>query len=451
LSKINTNPDHLRRSGNKLTEFGDKISQGGQKMETAGQNLVSHASGDRSGFGAVISKAMGRGMRIGGKVFKEGGRVASKAGSHLGKTGDLHEGADLRGRSALLRHDKTAKNPHVTGSPGSTKPSSSAGGGGGGGGKKPPKLPTGGGEHGGGHEGSGSGNGKGKDRAIPSLKGDLNDPPKHTDLSSAPSSKPLGSGTKKLEQIDESRVKRGDDGLISHVDGKPVKQYLSEVAGGRANQYHDTHQADMAKKGPAQAAYQEKKAQFEADKKAYGEKVQQLKNEGRASEIGDLPKPKAPKPPKIEDSGINPNSMGPVTAASMDRRTGAIYEGVNGRPGDHATPLHPVMEQRYNDLEKRRADPNEQLHGDHPLRHAEVKATNELMWERQRAYERGELPHPPNEHTLKEMPVDNYFPFGNEVRQAPCCANCNVMLHGVPSNAGRYTKFPPDAGEFIPE
>jgi hypothetical protein len=65
---IHTNPGHLRRSGTKLGDFGEKLADGGQRLESAGQRLVSHASGDRSGIGSVISKAFGKGVQITGKV-----------------------------------------------------------------------------------------------------------------------------------------------------------------------------------------------------------------------------------------------------------------------------------------------------------------------------------------------------------------------------------------------
>ncbi|HEY0501277.1 MAG TPA: hypothetical protein VGD48_36415, partial [Kutzneria sp.] len=64
MSRIHTNPDHLRRSGGKLSGFGGKLAEGGQKLETAGQNLVSHAGGDRSGIGSVVAKLFGRGVQI---------------------------------------------------------------------------------------------------------------------------------------------------------------------------------------------------------------------------------------------------------------------------------------------------------------------------------------------------------------------------------------------------
>ncbi|MFI9388567.1 HYD1 signature containing ADP-ribosyltransferase family protein [Kutzneria sp. NPDC052558] len=103
MSKINVHPDHLRRSGGKLSGFGGKLADGGQKLETAGQNLVSHASGDRSGIGAVVAKAFGKGVQITGKVFSEGGRVVEGAGKRLGTTADLYEEADGKGAGLLKR------------------------------------------------------------------------------------------------------------------------------------------------------------------------------------------------------------------------------------------------------------------------------------------------------------------------------------------------------------
>ncbi|MFI9384967.1 TNT domain-containing protein [Kutzneria sp. NPDC052558] len=103
MSKIHTNPEHLRRSGAKLGTFGGKLADGGQKLESAGQRLVSHASGDRSGLGSVISKALGKGVQTTGKVFNEGGRVAEGAGKRLHTTADLHEQADEHGAGLLKK------------------------------------------------------------------------------------------------------------------------------------------------------------------------------------------------------------------------------------------------------------------------------------------------------------------------------------------------------------
>lgn len=103
MSKIHTNPEHLRRSGTKLGDFGGKLAEGGQKLDSAGQRLLSHASGDRSGIGSVISKVFGKGVQITGKVFGEGGRVAEGAGKRLHTTADLHEQADEHGAGLLKK------------------------------------------------------------------------------------------------------------------------------------------------------------------------------------------------------------------------------------------------------------------------------------------------------------------------------------------------------------
>ncbi|MFC0433846.1 RHS repeat-associated core domain-containing protein [Kutzneria buriramensis] len=188
MSKIDTNPDHLRRSGGKLSEFGEKIAQGGQKLETAGQDLVQHASGDRSGVGAVVAKAMGRGVEITGKVFKEGGRVAGKAGENLGKTGDLHEEADLKGRDGLLRHHPEDRTKKLPGSGGEEAPKSVGAGGKGGKDKEPAKLPGAGGDATPKTVGAGGG---GKDKAPPNI------PPTGKNRPRQPTDNSLPGGKKK--------------------------------------------------------------------------------------------------------------------------------------------------------------------------------------------------------------------------------------------------------------
>ncbi|GAA3435931.1 hypothetical protein BJ998_005013 [Kutzneria kofuensis] len=134
MSKINVHPEHMRRSGGKLSEFGGKLAEGGQKLETAGQNLVSHASSDRSGIGAVVAKAMGKGVQITGKVFSEGGRVVEGAGKRLHTSADLYDEADSSGAGLLKKlHPDTKGNtePHGGGSRRSTRVGSGRGGRGG--------------------------------------------------------------------------------------------------------------------------------------------------------------------------------------------------------------------------------------------------------------------------------------------------------------------------------
>ncbi|MFI9381105.1 TNT domain-containing protein [Kutzneria sp. NPDC052558] len=141
MSKVNLHPDHLRKSGGKLKDFGGKIEQAGSKLEQAGQNLVSHASGDRSGIGSVVAKAMGRGVEVTGKVFKEGGRVAGSAGGRLGTTADLFEEADTTATKGLRAIHDGKKGKSV---PGGSSRSGSSGGSGSGSGKKTQPVAGGG-------------------------------------------------------------------------------------------------------------------------------------------------------------------------------------------------------------------------------------------------------------------------------------------------------------------
>ncbi|MEV6603178.1 RHS repeat-associated core domain-containing protein [Kutzneria sp. NPDC051319] len=129
VSKINLHPEHMRGSGGKLSAFGGKLAAGGQKLESAGQNLVSHASGDRSGIGAVVAKAFGRGVEITGKVFHEGGRVVEGAGQRLGRSADLYEEADGKGAGLLKRvHPGEPVTSHAHGGSSSPKKVSGKGG-----------------------------------------------------------------------------------------------------------------------------------------------------------------------------------------------------------------------------------------------------------------------------------------------------------------------------------
>jgi hypothetical protein len=203
----------------------------------------------------------------------------------------------------------------------------------------------------------------------------------------------------------EGDFTRDADGLITHVDGKPLDEHLRDVATQRTDEIRN-----------------------------------------------------------MRDTGvISAKETGPVNSVAVDLRTGEVFEGVNGRPRD-AIPesnLHPVLRER---LDQMRADgpylqynrdgtpmmrDGQQVttpypHGDNPLRHAEVKAVNELLWRRG-----------PNvdASVMSEFRVDNRFPFRSDGQvAAPCCANCHRLLAGTPSNAGRltYDSGHPDS-QFIPE
>lgn len=458
MSKIHTNPDHLRRSGGNLSRFGQTVAAAGEKLDDTGQHLVEHAGNDRSGIGSVVAKAMGRGVEVTGKVFKEGGRVADRAGQNLGKTGDLHEEADHTARDNLLRHHPDAKSKRLPGG-GRRSAAPVAGGGGGGGGRKPPKVRTGG--------------GGGDDEEPTHLSGNLNHPPGYrgmasTGLSSAaPEHMPapsLNPAPHKLADLShaEGVVRDQETGLITQVGDRSSRDYVSHVAEHRANQYRAPQQQAKQDQLDYQRRLDEHKQQMQTyneDKRAWVEQRKQeaasARAEGREPNFPPEPRmPERPTPPRTGEV-YNQANVG-VTAVGMDMRTGLVYEGINGS-GEDVIPdadLHPTLRQHLADMTGKpggypveddatgatRSHP----HPDEPLGHAEVKAVNALLWERHRqGFDDGP-------GALAEMRVDNYHPFrSGGVQQAPCCANCNLMLQGVPSNAGRYDRFPP--GEKIPE
>ncbi|MBW4719900.1 WXG100 family type VII secretion target [Saccharothrix obliqua] len=248
-----------------------------------------------------------------------------------------------------------------------------------------------------------------------------------------------------VEEIDESRVTRRD-GLIETVDGKPVKDYVDELARQRARHHADNLEPDD----------------------------------------------------------------GPCAAVAIDRRTGLVTEGVNGQPDDLIRPenLHPLLRDNYrgiadwqhpvmkaeevpftkpvlgpdgkaikvtdadgNVVRDHRNQPvlvqepvvfEGRAHYDEPLRHAEVKAVNELLWERQRRHEEDwrathgpdSTPPPLDREALRDMRFDPRWTEETRRRdgtvnhevggEAPACANCNTVLKDVPSYTGREHFIPYD-------
>jgi hypothetical protein len=202
---------------------------------------------------------------------------------------------------------------------------------------------------------------------------------------------PPGPGTKVLGQVPMSRVETVEVNgykVITKVDGKPVEHFLKELGYQRA------------------AAYLQ------------------------AKETGTFPR---------KQTGA---CAGPV----MDLRTGVVVEGINGKANNIIPPdkVHPTVAARYGSI----GDPPPAP--DHPLGHAEVKAVNELLWERRK---RGL---PDGEDALADMIASIEFPYlphmktGLPVRPAAFCANCTHMLHGVDSLHGRFKGNPPTDDNWIP-
>jgi hypothetical protein len=77
-----------------------------------------------------------------------------------------------------------------------------------------------------------------------------------------------------------------------------------------------------------------------------------------------------------------------------------------------------------------------------PLRHAEVKIVNEMLWRRGADADSS---------VLGDFRMDNTSCSTRQARSKRRAArNCNLMIQGVPSNAGRLTHPPghPDVQEF---
>ncbi|GAA4033508.1 hypothetical protein [Streptomyces plumbiresistens] len=198
-----------------------------------------------------------------------------------------------------------------------------------------------------------------------------------------------GPGDKLLGQLDPARVETSN-GLITHVDGRPVEEFIQTLSRDRVDLYV------------------------------------QAKNDGSF--------------PKTQ--------TGACVGSVIDRRTGLVYEGLNG-PADATIPLddlHPTLAERYAAIS---ADPP------HPapvLQHAEVKAANRLLWERRK------LGLPDDATALGELRASVWFPFKKDFdlevpvppKAAPFCANCAHMLHEVPSSFGRFTGWPPNAENKLP-
>lgn len=212
---------------------------------------------------------------------------------------------------------------------------------------------------------------------------------------------PTSTGTG-LGAIESHRLTRGRDGLITRIDGRPVDAWLK-------------------------------------DKTA--ERIQHHRARGTFT--------------------TDPHEC---IAVGVDLKTGRVYEGINGPRGNVIPPghVHPFIDQRVNEvrqlphIDRSGNLTTGQPHGDAPLRHAEVKAANEMLNDRTadaarnpQAYPRGITP----DRALRQFAVNTHFPNSGVSpggTQAPFCVNCNHILHGASSVQGRFTGNPPRDGIVTP-
>jgi hypothetical protein len=488
-------PTDLDSSGSKLASFGDKMDATSSKLTSTHSKLTSSAGKDKSGVGSVISKFASKSEEVMGKLGKEASRVIKGASKRLKSNGAAHaeneatqtkafkgvhsESSTTKahtGENTAPQSTKTSagadfKDPktpqdHSDGGEQSTSASSAPPGGGknegGGGGATPPKGGSGGDSTEPSSSGSGSGEGSGDGsggKGGPGKGGDdpggddpggshgggdeiKSDPPvthkpmsatDHSDQFKEKPSLPPGKDTykdkdklpdsnqygvppkpargAKVEQLPEDRLTRNPPvtGPITHVDGKPVKEYVGDLSKQKAND---------------------------------------------AATVADKWKEANPKKKNVPAEFNNEKVC---SAVAIDLKTGLVTQGRNGGKNDVVAPenLHPLLRNNYQNLRayNHEADqsakplPGGRAHVSTPNSHAEVKATNELLWQREAARKEGDPPL--DQNTLNEMRFDPRWTGvthgTTEGDPAPACANCNTILGGVPSYTGRYNYDPQDS------
>jgi hypothetical protein len=133
---------------------------------------------------------------------------------------------------------------------------------------------------------------------------------------------------------------------------------------------------------------------------------------------------------------------------NVDRRTGKVYEGINGNNVISDSQLHPTLKDSLQTIPKPKKikdettgthpldSPNTPRHAypDAPLRHAEVKATNQNL------HDRAADDLPVDKNSLKEILSSPQFIDTAKVPSgaAPMCMNCNKILTGVTDMHGRF-------------
>lgn len=409
-SGFNINPDEVHSGANSLSSFADEASGHLDRLSETSERVSAHARGDRSGVGKVIEDGVTKATTVMADTGKQIIRVVKGSSDRLHAGTDAHVENEDHQKGVLdgihPKDEKVTAHPEEGGSSSTSTSSAHTP-------HEPPKP-------------------KGED-ATPPLR-EENKPPSATNNHSQefkdnpnlpkpePFHDPLPTSDRnsfgmppdkargaKIEQLTEDRVTRDKDGLISHIDGKPVKQYINDLSKQKATDSSDPSKAWM---------------------------------KGR---------PDGTKPPKQKNV---PGKEGVCSAVAIDRRTGLVTHGINGKRTDVVpySNLHPLLQQNIQNLrgwdhEVKEADGTTSIlegkaHPSIPANHAEVKAVNELLWDRQSKLPEGQTLGP---DTMKEIAFDPRWTATKVLQgEAPACANCNTILHGAESYTGRYQYAPLD-------
>jgi hypothetical protein len=183
--------------------------------------------------------------------------------------------------------------------------------------------------------------------------------------------------TKLLGYVDKGMAGLDSNGLIDSVGGKPVKEFLADLSVERRGLYQDARTSGV----------------------------------------------------------LSRNAQGEVVSLAIDLRTGAIYEGLNGREGYNVLPQaewHQTLTDNWNAP----WEPGTSPHPSPPMSHAEVKAVNQALWDRTA------LGLPVGQDGLGEILISPDFTFKDGGTPAPACSNCTHTLAGVQSLTPMLTTFP---------
>jgi hypothetical protein len=153
----------------------------------------------------------------------------------------------------------------------------------------------------------------------------------------------------------------------------------------------------------------------------------------------------------IDYPDIVKGTANPCISIVIDRRTGQLAEAHNNL-GIRSEDLHPLVRARldeYLQASDARPEPfdwgSRTFHPSAPGEHSEIFAVSELLWSRTAAG------YPTDESVMRELRVDNRFPWRKGGMPAPCCGNCTAIIPDVPCNSGKLPYFRAPKEEVWPE
>ncbi|PWV51287.1 YwqJ-like deaminase, partial [Nocardiopsis sp. L17-MgMaSL7] len=256
-----------------------------------------------------------------------------------------------------------------------------------------------------------------------------------------------------LERISEDngyKIERRN-GLIETVNGKPLEDFVHQRTLEREKEIKLFTDGEVADNDKRQDRNKKKRSELLIERS-------NLKDGSKAPGDGTVSV-------QISRADLG-GAKGGVYSLVMDRRTGLLAEGMNGKDKtvrlDPENDLHPHLQDRLEKMTREGGqdsdgNPTDMPHWDDPLRHAEVKALNELLLARKDAKMSDFMLE--NRFFLKDGPKPDKSTIENESidekrtreenierkKNSPCCANCSRMTDGATSpKSGKLWFMPGD-------